>query len=550
MVTLSSNTIRNDAVGNRTKQVSGAQTTTYVYDNNDRLTSETTGASTTNYTFTGTQLTKKVASGVTTNYTYNLQGRLATVGTTSYEYDANGNRVSEKIGAATRTDYLIDALNLTGYAQVFTEKQSTTLKNFYAIGHDIVSQYNSTNGVLYFLKDGLSNTRAMLSSTGTVSERYDFDAFGNAVGFTPASAKTKLLYCNESFDVTSGWYYLRARYYDPKVGRFNRLDPFFGNISDPQSLHKYTYCHGDPVNCCDPTGLMTLLGVSVRIGITTMLAGISISAMNSIVGYSYGQMNAYDAFASFGKGVIGSTLCGLTTGIGWFTFGGLSLGASLTLITGLSATSIYALLKNGGADRILTGINQRLFSQAKHYLTMLQPEIIRASVAYKIPAEIVANALVAEMLDYNMKDYFWDDSVLSTEGTYLSFGGRINIEGPEKHSIGIAQIRIDTARKWNLNGWDAATPASTIRASLNHPQMAVALLAELLSKINQREANPILFDKWLELSDRERKAVTMLFLGAKDDDRLSGDGQLTGLIDGSFEMVRESKLFPPYNKLL
>ena len=30
-------------------------------------------------------------------------------------------------------------------------------------------------------------------------------------------------------------------------GRFNRLDPFAGNMQDPQSLHKYTDVHGDPI---------------------------------------------------------------------------------------------------------------------------------------------------------------------------------------------------------------------------------------------------------------------------------------------------------------
>ena len=86
-------------------------------------------------------------------------------------------------------------------------------------------------------------------------QRYDYDAYGNAIGFNPVNALTQYLYCGELFDHKLGWTYLRARYYDPKVGRFNRLDPFFGNVSDPQSLHKYTYCHGDPVNGVDPSGM-------------------------------------------------------------------------------------------------------------------------------------------------------------------------------------------------------------------------------------------------------------------------------------------------------
>jgi hypothetical protein len=50
--------------------------------------------------------------------------------------------------------------------------------------------------------------------------------------------------------------YLRARYYNPSTGTFNRLDPFAGNTQDPQSLHKYLYTHGDPIQGIDPRGLM------------------------------------------------------------------------------------------------------------------------------------------------------------------------------------------------------------------------------------------------------------------------------------------------------
>ncbi|MDR2440896.1 MAG: hypothetical protein LBE12_16160, partial [Planctomycetaceae bacterium] len=61
-----------------------------------------------------------------------------------------------------------------------------------------------------------------------------------------------------------GQQYLRARYYDPVTGRFNRLDPFFGNLSDPQSLHKYLYTHVEPVNNVDPSGeFAALVGIAI-----------------------------------------------------------------------------------------------------------------------------------------------------------------------------------------------------------------------------------------------------------------------------------------------
>jgi RHS repeat-associated protein len=64
------------------------------------------------------------------------------------------------------------------------------------------------------------------------------------------------LYSGEQFDSKIGQQYLRQRYYDPATGRFNRLDPFFGNLNDPQSLQKYLYTHADPVNGIDPSGLL------------------------------------------------------------------------------------------------------------------------------------------------------------------------------------------------------------------------------------------------------------------------------------------------------
>lgn len=67
-------------------------------------------------------------------------------------------------------------------------------------------------------------------------------------------AATALLYAGEIWDAHSQQYYLRARYYDQNIGRFNRMDPFGGNNQDPQSLHKYLYAHCNPTNNIDPSG--------------------------------------------------------------------------------------------------------------------------------------------------------------------------------------------------------------------------------------------------------------------------------------------------------
>ena len=86
--------------------------------------------------------------------------------------------------------------------------------------------------------------------------------------------------------------YLRARWYDAQNGRFNRLDPFFGNLSDPQSLHKYAYVHGDPINGIDPSG-ETLVGTLGGVAIGGHLRGLKGAALGGALGA------AADAVATF-----------------------------------------------------------------------------------------------------------------------------------------------------------------------------------------------------------------------------------------------------------
>ncbi len=73
---------------------------------------------------------------------------------------------------------------------------------------------------------------------------------------------------------------LRARAYDPANGRFIGLDPFAGNMQDPQSLHKYAYVHGDPLGSIDPTGLaeFTVAGITVNISLPTATTFTSLRA--------------------------------------------------------------------------------------------------------------------------------------------------------------------------------------------------------------------------------------------------------------------------------
>ncbi|MNB99464.1 tRNA(Glu)-specific nuclease WapA precursor [compost metagenome] len=56
------------------------------------------------------------------------------------------------------------------------------------------------------------------------------------------------------YDAETGLYYLRARYYDPSIGRFINEDTYEGQVNNPLSLNLYTYVYNNPLIYNDPTG--------------------------------------------------------------------------------------------------------------------------------------------------------------------------------------------------------------------------------------------------------------------------------------------------------
>jgi len=101
--------------------------------------------------------------------------------------------------------------------------------------------------------DGFGTVRQLTNSAGSVTDSYEYDAYGNKISSTGTTANN-YLYRGEQWDPDLGLYYLRARYYNPVTGRFMSRDPEDGKIKIPATLHKYLYADGDPVNGFDRTG--------------------------------------------------------------------------------------------------------------------------------------------------------------------------------------------------------------------------------------------------------------------------------------------------------
>jgi len=87
--------------------------------------------------------------------------------------------------------------------------------------------------------------------------------------------------CGEQWDPNAGFYYLRARWMSPEVGRFTSVDPYPGNAVSPSTLHTYSYSRMCPVSYADPTGRSyTFVGLMAAIGISLTLPTLAQASTN------------------------------------------------------------------------------------------------------------------------------------------------------------------------------------------------------------------------------------------------------------------------------
>lgn len=240
--------------------------------------------------------------GRVTLYRFDSQNRLVEIreGTTEaqaqaatakirYAYDASGNRVSR--WTPQRTDYLVDAT--PAFAQVLAESagQTSTLD----VRSTHLEKRQTTQGPAGTqealpLHGHLGTSLGAVDLQGNVVEVVEHDAFGNLEN--ASGLKQKHLFAGEYWDQEAGLLYLRARWYEPSVGRFISADPFEGRQRDPRSLNRYSYAHNDPIHGRDPTGRLSLGETSMVSNIQATLGNLQADFGFNMIG---GALNADSA---------------------------------------------------------------------------------------------------------------------------------------------------------------------------------------------------------------------------------------------------------------
>jgi RHS repeat-associated protein len=90
----------------------------------------------------------------------------------------------------------------------------------------------------------------LVDRDGAVVNEYHYTPFGQAESVREG-VPNPLRFKGRELDPETGFYFMRARYYDPHLGRFISEDP----IGLAGGINPYVFAGNDPVNSADPYGL-------------------------------------------------------------------------------------------------------------------------------------------------------------------------------------------------------------------------------------------------------------------------------------------------------
>jgi len=113
------------------------------------------------------------------------------------------------------------------------------------------------NKAYYYHFDGLGSVVALSNSNGDSCQSYEYSAYGQVAASDPNFLANPYMFTGRRFDIETGLYYYRARYYNPHIGRFMQTDP----VGYGDGINWYAYCGNNPLGRIDPSGLGWVNGV-------------------------------------------------------------------------------------------------------------------------------------------------------------------------------------------------------------------------------------------------------------------------------------------------
>lgn len=241
-------------------------------------------------------LTSKTKTGYSQTYTWNALGQLSSVTTNgvtvNYTYDGFGRRVKRDQGGTVNyyvydEDDLLLELNASGAViREYSYYPGTDQP------HSLQVWSGSTSTKYYYVMEYPGNVTGLVNTANQVVNQYHYTPWGVAETNTSETVSQPLRFMARELDSTTGLYYVRARWYDPTLGRFNSEDP----IGLDGGINQYAYVENGPTNGRDPAGLdpdddcvkmMTKLGSSLQYAQAACKSGFGLPSITATVPWPF-----------------------------------------------------------------------------------------------------------------------------------------------------------------------------------------------------------------------------------------------------------------------
>ena len=237
-----------DHCGNRLERTSVAGKDTYCYNRRNQLIERNVSGRNYVYRYDDQgNIQEETGDGEERRYHYNLFGQQTAVVSDKLKlenfYDGEQLRAGKSVNGKVSRFIFYNG-----------EMQAEADEDLNAISRNIpgygvaASEVEGQDGYHAYHLDERNNTAYITGSQRSVENFYEYDAFG-AIRRQSEKIQNRILYTGQQYDQETAQYYLRARFYNPVVGRFLQEDVYRGD-----GLNLYAYCANNPVMYYDPSG--------------------------------------------------------------------------------------------------------------------------------------------------------------------------------------------------------------------------------------------------------------------------------------------------------
>ena len=192
-------------------------------------------------------------------FAYDAEGKLISsgFGSTSYIYDADGNRVAKQSFGTNTNIYFYD---VAGHMTVETDGSGGLRREELFAGDRHLATIQN-NKIIYAHANWLGTESARSDSSGNLCETLAGLPFGDGLQFSGSCDPSTNFFTGKERDSESGLDYFGARYYGSSMGRFMSPDwsakqePVpYSKLDNPQSLNLYSYTLNNPLSNIDTDG--------------------------------------------------------------------------------------------------------------------------------------------------------------------------------------------------------------------------------------------------------------------------------------------------------